>query len=78
MPETNTQLDSNVPMPSGKKGKTMNDLHIPRNEEPRILYKTDPSCNRCKTDPYVPHYNCMYSGRAVGHSSAHCTANACY
>ncbi len=56
----------------------MNDLHIPRKEEPRILYKTDPSCNRCKTDPYVPHYNCMYSGRAVGHSSAHCTANACY
>lgn len=51
---------------------------IPRNEEPKILYKVDPSCERCKVDPYVPHYNCIYQGRAVGHSNSHCTANACY
>jgi hypothetical protein len=51
---------------------------IPRNEEPRVLYTTDPTCERCKIDPYVPHYNCMYSGRAIGHSNAHCTADACY
>jgi hypothetical protein len=44
----------------------------------KVLYKIDPTCERCKIDPYVPHYNCMYQGRAVGHSAAHCTANACY
>lgn len=43
-----------------------------------VNYKTDPTCPRCKTDKYVPHYNCMYHGNAVGHSKAHCTANACY
>ena len=50
---------------------------LPRNEEPRILYKTDPSCERCKIDPYVPHYNCLRP-RAVGHSGTHCTADSCY
>jgi hypothetical protein len=35
-------------------------------------------CERCKTDAYVPHFNCMYAGKAIGHSVAHCTANACY
>lgn len=34
-------------------------------------------CERCP-DAYVPHYNCLYSGHAMGHSAAHCTANACY
>lgn len=26
----------------------------------------------------VPHNNCLYNGRAIGHSMAHCTADACY
>ena len=43
-----------------------------------IRYRTCEGCERCTTDPYVPHYNCMYQGRAVGHSAAHCTASACY
>ena len=60
--------------------KVVNEMKNPfaESQTPTILYKTDPSCERCKIDPYVPHYNCMYSGNAVGHSSAHCTANACY
>mgnify|MGYP003335087572 len=55
----------------------MTSMMLPRNEEPRILYKTDPSCERCKIDPYVPHYNCLRP-RAVGHSGTHCTADSCY
>lgn len=43
-----------------------------------VNYRTCEGCPRCKTDKYVPHYNCMYHGKAVGHSEAHCTANACY
>lgn len=43
-----------------------------------VNYKTDPDCPRCKTDKYVPHYNCLYHGNAMGHSAAHCTADACY
>ncbi len=42
-----------------------------------VIYKTDPACNRCKTDPYVPHYNCKRPG-AIGHSVDHCTASGCY
>ena len=44
----------------------------------KVLYRTDPNCDRCKTDPYVPHFNCLYHGKAIGHSAAHCTANGCY
>jgi hypothetical protein len=44
----------------------------------RIVQKADENCARCDTDAYVPHYNCLYNGNAVGHSAAHCTANACY
>ena len=43
-----------------------------------ILYKTCEGCERCKVDAYVPHYNCLYQGRAIGHSMAHCTASGCY
>ena len=35
-------------------------------------------CERCTTDAYIPHFNCMYAGKAIGHSEGHCTANACY
>jgi hypothetical protein len=29
--------------------------------------------------PFISHDNCLYKGRlVVGHSSGHCTANACY
>jgi hypothetical protein len=45
---------------------------------PVIRYRTCEGCERCKTDEYVPHYNCIYQGRAMGHSLAHCTADACY
>ena len=45
---------------------------------PVIRYRTEEGCERCLTDAYVPHYNCIYGGKAVGHSAAHCTANACY
>ena len=44
----------------------------------KILYKTCEGCERCTTDAYVPHYNCIYGGRAIGHSASHCTADACY
>ena len=29
--------------------------------------------------PFIPHNNCLYGGKAVGHrSDGHCTADACY
>ena len=34
-------------------------------------------CGECATTP-VPHNNCLYGGKAIGHSATHCTANACY
>lgn len=46
--------------------------------DPVIRYRTCDGCERCKTDAYVPHYNCIYQGRAMGHNEAHCTADACY
>lgn len=45
---------------------------------PVIRYRTAAGCERCTHDEYVPHYNCLYQGRAMGHSEAHCTANGCY
>jgi hypothetical protein len=45
---------------------------------PTIRYRTAEGCERCQTDEYVPHYSCMYQGKAIGHSASHCTANACY
>jgi hypothetical protein len=47
-------------------------------ETVKILYRTCEGCVRCTTDAYVPHYNCIYQGRAIGHSPSHCTADACY
>jgi len=37
-------------------------------------------CERCARDDAsdVPHNNCMYSGVSIGHSVAHCTADACF
>ena len=43
-----------------------------------IRYQTVEGCVRCTNDPYVPHFSCLYGGKAVGHSAAHCTASACY
>lgn len=43
-----------------------------------LRQKADANCARCLTDAYVPHYNCLYAGKAMGHSEGHCTANACY
>lgn len=43
-----------------------------------ITYRTADGCERCTTDAYVPHYNCIYNGKAPGHTLGHCTANACY
>ena len=43
-----------------------------------IRYRTCEGCERCTWDAYVPHYNCIYGGRSVGHKDAHCTADACY
>jgi hypothetical protein len=43
-----------------------------------LTQKADANCARCLTDAYVPHYNCLYAGKAMGHSESHCTANACY
>ena len=45
---------------------------------PHITYRTAEGCERCTTDEYVPHYNCLYKGKAMGHSKAHCTADSCY
>lgn len=53
-------------------------IHSVTEHVPHIRYRTAEGCERCLTDEYVPHYNCMYQGRAIGHSEAHCTANACY
>jgi hypothetical protein len=39
----------------------------------KILYKTCEGCERCTTDPYVPHYNCI-----CGKRKPHCTADSCY
>lgn len=47
-----------------------------RPTQPRLRVVSD--CARCQTDPYVPHDNCLYGGRAMGHSRTHCTADACY
>ena len=46
--------------------------------EPKVRYQTAEGCERCTTDAYVPHFSCLYGGKAVGHSAAHCTASACY
>jgi hypothetical protein len=35
-------------------------------------------CNRCLDKHDVGHFNCMYDGKAMGHSDSHCTASACY
>lgn len=43
-----------------------------------VTYRTADGCARCATDAYVPHYNCIYGGRRIGHSASHCTADACY
>lgn len=43
-----------------------------------ITYRTADGCERCTTDAYVPHYNCIYGGKRMGHSASHCTADACY
>jgi len=53
---------------------------ITHDSEPsrRWIQKAVPDCERCKTDGYIPHFNCMYDGKAIGHSESHCTANACY
>ena len=40
---------------------------------PIIRYKTCEGCERCTTDPYVPHYNCK-----CGANRAHCTSDYCY
>jgi hypothetical protein len=45
---------------------------------PVIRYTTCAGCERCTTDEYVPHYNCLYKGKAMGHSEAHCTADGCF
>lgn len=38
-----------------------------------------PDCERCKWDDHIPHTNCLYYGTwHMGHSSSHCTADACY
>jgi L-ribulose-5-phosphate 3-epimerase UlaE len=38
-----------------------------------------PDCERCKWDSTISHTNCLYYGTwHSGHSSSHCTANACY
>lgn len=50
----------------------------PGREGQRFVQKADANCERCLTDAYVPHYNCLYAGKAIGHSEGHCTANACY
>jgi hypothetical protein len=34
-------------------------------------------CGECATTP-VPHDNCLYGGKRIGHSEIHCTANSCY
>lgn len=44
----------------------------------RIRQRAVVGCERCLTDAYVPHYTCLYAGKAIGHSESHCTANACY
>lgn len=38
----------------------------------------DAPCKRCEWDTAVPHNSCIYGGNRVGHSKAHCTADACY
>ena len=42
-------------------------------EAPVIRYTTCEGCERCTTDPYVPHYNCK-----GGANRAHCTSDYCY
>lgn len=36
------------------------------------------NCKRCETDKHVPHDNCIYGGKAIGHNESHCTADSCY
>ena len=47
----------------------------------QVLVKIDDECERCiqqGEDIYVPHFNCLYNGNAIGHGATHCTADACY
>lgn len=45
-----------------------------------VIRIVDSECVRCQSGDSsdVPHFNCMYQGKAIGHSKAHCTANACW
>lgn len=45
-----------------------------------IIRLIEMDCERClRLDSSdVQHYNCMYNGHMIGHSAAHCTANACF
>ena len=42
------------------------------------------NCPECEakdelgTMPYIPHFNCLYNGKAIGHCAGHCTAESCY
>jgi hypothetical protein len=56
---------------------TIRMIQTPKGET-LYVQKADANCERCLTDAYVPHYNCLYAGKAMGHSEGHCTANACY
>jgi hypothetical protein len=36
------------------------------------------NCKQCEGNTNVPHDNCLYKGKAIGHSASHCTADSCY
>jgi len=40
--------------------------------------KQEETCTACERGSQVPHNNCLYKGKAIGHSETHCTADSCY
>jgi hypothetical protein len=50
--------------------------------EQKVIYVI--GCGTCEyayannQPPFIPHSNCLYGGKAIGHNSGHCTADACY
>lgn len=48
-------------------------IHSIEEYSANIRYTTSDGCDRCKTDEYVPHYNCK-----CGANRAHCTSDYCY
>lgn len=83
MPEVVYIVRSNVGLPMGfdTLEEAEDYVHTTPSLRCKIIRKSIVGCARCDRADFsdVPHFNCIYRGQAVGHSSTgHCTADACF